>query len=130
MIIYFFLQKYYRRSYVELQRCDATSRSPVYAHFSESLTGVETIRAFRYQEKFASKSDSQIDYNHRCDARDKICLVEIAAFQSDKQQLHKHADDALIFVAFSMRQSHCQPLKESWISILLVLLSLQAQAHH
>ncbi|DBB06529.1 TPA: hypothetical protein ACH3X1_012074 [Trebouxia sp. C0004] len=65
MIVYFFLQKYYRRSYVELQRCDATSRSPVYAHFSESLTGVETIRAFAYQEKFASKSDSQIDYNHR-----------------------------------------------------------------
>lgn len=65
MVVYFFLQKYYRRSYVELQRCDATSRSPVYAHFSESLTGVETIRAFRYQEKFASKSDSQIDYNHR-----------------------------------------------------------------
>ncbi|KAL3154179.1 hypothetical protein ABBQ32_013696 [Trebouxia sp. C0010 RCD-2024] len=65
MIVYFFLQKYYRRSYVELQRCDATSRSPVYAHFSESLTGVETIRAFRYQEKFASKSDTQIDYNHR-----------------------------------------------------------------
>ncbi len=65
MVVYFFLQKYYRRSYVELQRCDATSRSPVYAHFSESLTGVETIRAFAYQEKFASKSDSQIDYNHR-----------------------------------------------------------------
>lgn len=65
MIVYFFLQKYYRRSYVELQRCDATSRSPVYAHFSESLTGVETIRAFRYQEKFAAKSDTQIDYNHR-----------------------------------------------------------------
>ena len=65
MVVYFFLQKYYRRSYVELQRCDATSRSPVYAHFSESLTGVETIRAFRYQEKFACKSDVQIDYNHR-----------------------------------------------------------------
>jgi len=65
MVVYFFLQKYYRRSYVELQRCDATSRSPVYAHFSESLTGVETIRAFAYQEKFASKSDGQIDYNHR-----------------------------------------------------------------
>ena len=65
MIVYYFLQKYYRRSYVELQRCDATSRSPVYAHFSESLTGVETIRAFGYQQRFAEKSDSQIDYNHR-----------------------------------------------------------------
>ena len=50
---------------MELQRCDATSRSPVYAHFSESLTGVETIRAFGYQQRFAEKSDAQIDYNHR-----------------------------------------------------------------
>ena len=65
MVVYYFLQKYYRRTYVELQRCDATSRSPVYAHFSESLTGVETIRAFGYQQRFADKSDSQIDYNHR-----------------------------------------------------------------
>lgn len=65
MVVYYFLQKYYRRTYVELQRCDATSRSPVYAHFSESLTGVETIRAFGYQQRFADKSDNQIDYNHR-----------------------------------------------------------------
>jgi ABC-type multidrug transport system fused ATPase/permease subunit len=65
MVFYYFLQGYYRRSYVELQRTDATSRSPVYAHFSESLTGVETIRAYGYQKTFALKSDHQIDYNHK-----------------------------------------------------------------
>ena len=60
--------RYYRRSYVELQRNDATTRSPVYAHFSETLTGVETVRAYGLQKKFTTKSDDQIDFNHRWDA--------------------------------------------------------------
>ena len=57
--------RYYRRSYVELQRNDATTRSPVYAHFSETLTGVETVRAYGLQKRFTMKSDDQIDFNHR-----------------------------------------------------------------
>ena len=32
-----------RRSNIELQRLDAVSRSPIYTHFSETLSGVETI---------------------------------------------------------------------------------------
>lgn len=45
--------QYYRRSNIELQRLDAVSRSPIYAHFSETLSGVETIRAYRMAEYFA-----------------------------------------------------------------------------
>jgi ABC-type multidrug transport system fused ATPase/permease subunit len=52
-VVYYFLQKYYRRSNIELQRLDAVSRSPIYAHFSETLSGVETIRAYRLAEHFA-----------------------------------------------------------------------------
>ena len=33
--------------YRELQRLDSISRSPVYALFSETLSGLSTIRAFR-----------------------------------------------------------------------------------
>ncbi|KAL4457987.1 hypothetical protein ABPG75_012852 [Micractinium tetrahymenae] len=64
-IVYYFLQKYYRRSNIELQRLDAVSRSPIYAHFSESLSGVETIRAYRLAEHFALSSDAKVDANHR-----------------------------------------------------------------
>jgi ABC-type multidrug transport system fused ATPase/permease subunit len=64
-IIYYFLQKFFRKSNIELQRLDAVSRSPIYAHFSESLSGVETIRAYGLAEQFALASDSKVDTNHR-----------------------------------------------------------------
>ena len=63
-IIYYIVQKYFRRSYIELQRLDAVSRSPIYAHFSESLSGVETIRAYRAVDEFAATSDRRVDANH------------------------------------------------------------------
>ena len=41
------------------------TRSPVYSHFAESLAGMDTIRAYGYQSRFALMSDSRVDYNHR-----------------------------------------------------------------
>jgi len=65
MGIYYLLQRFYRRSYIEMQRLDSVSRSPIYAHFSESLSGVETIRAYRLADAFAHTSDARVDANHR-----------------------------------------------------------------
>ena len=62
---YFLVQKFYRRSYVELQRTDATTRSPVYAHFSETLTGVDTLRAYGRAGDAAATSAALVDANHR-----------------------------------------------------------------
>jgi ABC-type multidrug transport system fused ATPase/permease subunit len=66
MVLYFCIQKFYRRSYVELQRTDAVTRSPLYAHFSETLSGVDSIRAYGVSQRFAERSDHQVDFNHRC----------------------------------------------------------------
>lgn len=65
MLIYYLLQHYYRRSYIEMQRLDAVSRSPIYSHFSESLAGIDTIRAFQLADAFAATSDARVDANHR-----------------------------------------------------------------
>jgi ABC transporter transmembrane region len=67
MGVYFVIQKFYRASYIEMQRIDATTRSPIYAHFSETLTGVETLRAYGFEERFALSNERKVDYNHRCD---------------------------------------------------------------
>ena len=51
--VYLSYQKYYLRTSRELKRLDSVSRSPIYAHFQESLGGISTIRAYRQQQRFA-----------------------------------------------------------------------------
>lgn len=52
VVIYYFVQDYYRASMRELKRLDALARSPLYAQVSETLTGLATIRAFRDEDRF------------------------------------------------------------------------------
>ncbi|KAG2436423.1 hypothetical protein HXX76_006727 [Chlamydomonas incerta] len=63
MVGYLLLQKYFRRTSIELQRVDAVSRSPVYANFSETMSGLDTIRAYRLQERFKSRHEGMVDTN-------------------------------------------------------------------
>lgn len=41
------LQEYYRKSVVDLRRLESVAYSPLYSHFSETLDGVSTIRAYQ-----------------------------------------------------------------------------------
>ena len=41
------------------------SRSPIYAHFQESLGGINTIRAYRQQGRFALENEWRVDENLR-----------------------------------------------------------------
>ncbi|KAJ8874871.1 hypothetical protein PR048_022761 [Dryococelus australis] len=45
--VYQWLQNHYRLTSRELKRLSSVSLSPVYSHFSETLAGLPTIRAFR-----------------------------------------------------------------------------------
>eukprot|EP00118_Oscarella_pearsei_P023582 m.283819 g.283819 ORF g.283819 m.283819 type:complete len:1577 (+) comp40673_c0_seq30:70-4800(+) len=64
-IIYFFIQRYYRRTSRELKRLSAVTLSPIYAHFSETLTGLASIRAYRQTERFAKENEKRLDVNQR-----------------------------------------------------------------
>ena len=64
-VVYVVYQKYYLRTSRELKRLDSVSRSPIYAHFQESLGGVSTIRAYRQQERFARENEWRMDANLR-----------------------------------------------------------------
>ncbi|KIW71014.1 hypothetical protein PV04_03236 [Phialophora macrospora] len=63
--IYIVYQKYYLRTSRELKRLDSVSRSPIYAHFQESLGGVSTIRAYRQQARFTLENEWRMDANLR-----------------------------------------------------------------
>lgn len=64
-LAYYWIQRYYLRTSRELKRLDSVSRSPIYAHFQESLGGVSTIRAYRQAERFGLENEWRVDANLR-----------------------------------------------------------------
>ncbi|KAK4621949.1 Metal resistance protein [Fulvia fulva] len=63
--LYLWIQKYYLRTSRELKRLDSISRSPIYAHFQESLSGISTIRAYRQTKRFSLENEWRVDANLR-----------------------------------------------------------------
>ncbi|KAF2086948.1 multidrug resistance-associated protein 1 [Saccharata proteae CBS 121410] len=63
--LYLYIQRYYLRTSRELKRLDSVSKSPIYAHFQESLSGISTIRAYRQQGRFAAENEWRVDANLR-----------------------------------------------------------------
>ena len=63
--LYLYIQRYYLRTSRELKRLDSVSRSPIYAHFQESLSGISTIRAYGQQKRFAMENEWRVDANLR-----------------------------------------------------------------
>ncbi|GBG28038.1 ATP-binding cassette transporter abc3 [Hondaea fermentalgiana] len=61
LIAYFYVQRYYIASSRELKRWDAVLRSPIYSHFSESLDGSTTIRAYGVMRRFVRQNQVQLD---------------------------------------------------------------------
>ncbi|KAF2157986.1 hypothetical protein K461DRAFT_290245 [Myriangium duriaei CBS 260.36] len=63
--LYLYIQRYYLRTSRELKRLDSVSRSPIYAHFQESLSGISTIRAYQQAKRFALENEWRVDANLR-----------------------------------------------------------------
>ncbi|XP_066291926.1 ATP-binding cassette sub-family C member 9-like isoform X2 [Branchiostoma lanceolatum] len=61
IILYFIVQKYYRATAREIQRLDNINKSPVFAHFSETLGGLTTVRAYRVEKRFSTSIMDKLD---------------------------------------------------------------------
>jgi ATP-binding cassette subfamily C (CFTR/MRP) protein 1 len=46
----------------QVKRMEAVSRSPIYTHFSETVTGCSTIRAFDRTESFITENERKVDH--------------------------------------------------------------------
>ncbi|XP_050807528.1 ATP-binding cassette sub-family C member 10 isoform X2 [Gopherus flavomarginatus] len=65
-VLYFSIQLYYRRTSRELKRLYSLTLSPIYTHFSETLTGLNIIRATRATDRFEAENQLQLEQNQRC----------------------------------------------------------------
>ncbi|KAK6487243.1 canalicular multispecific organic anion transporter 1 [Huso huso] len=65
-IFYYFVQRFYVATSRQLRRLDSVSRSPIYSHFGETVSGLSVIRAYGHQERFLQHNEMTIDKNQQC----------------------------------------------------------------
>ncbi|KAJ4489677.1 ABC transporter [Lentinula edodes] len=65
LLLYYYIAIFYRASARELRRIDAILRSQLYSHFSESMSGLTTIRAYGETERFQKENAARINLENR-----------------------------------------------------------------
>uniref|UniRef100_A0A8C0GNQ2 ATP binding cassette subfamily C member 8 n=1 Tax=Chelonoidis abingdonii TaxID=106734 RepID=A0A8C0GNQ2_CHEAB len=109
-IICYFIQKYFRVASRDLQQLDDSTQLPLLCHFSETVEGLTTIRAFRYEGRFRQKLLEYTDSNNIASlfltAANRwlevrmeyigACVVLIAAVTSITKSLYNQLSSGLV----------------------------------
>ena len=66
LVAYYFLMRFYVSTTRQTKRLQSVTMSPIYAHFSESMTGASTINAFSRGKDFIGENRTRIEANQRC----------------------------------------------------------------
>ncbi|XP_040290618.1 canalicular multispecific organic anion transporter 1-like isoform X2 [Bufo bufo] len=64
-IFYYFVQRFYVTTSRQLRRLDSVTRSPIYSHFGETVSGLSVIRAYRHQQRFIQHNEDNLDINQK-----------------------------------------------------------------
>uniref|UniRef100_A0A4W5RYK3 ATP-binding cassette sub-family B member 6 n=1 Tax=Hucho hucho TaxID=62062 RepID=A0A4W5RYK3_9TELE len=65
-LLYHCTQSFYRHTSRDLKRLCSLTLSPVYSHFSETLSGLGTIRASSSASRFEEENERRLEQNQRC----------------------------------------------------------------
>ncbi|XP_028357053.1 ATP-binding cassette sub-family C member 8 isoform X6 [Physeter macrocephalus] len=109
-VVCYFIQKYFRVASRDLQQLDDTTQLPLLSHFGETVEGLTTIRAFRYETRFQQKLLEYTDSNNIASlfltAANRwlevrmeyigACVVLIAAVTSISNSLHRELSAGLV----------------------------------
>ncbi|XP_068114091.1 ATP-binding cassette sub-family C member 2 [Hyperolius riggenbachi] len=64
-IFYYFVMRFYVNTSRQLRRLDSVTRSPIYSHFGETVSGLSVIRAYGHQQRFLQHNEDTIDENQK-----------------------------------------------------------------
>ncbi|CAH3177882.1 unnamed protein product [Porites lobata] len=64
IVLYIFIQRFYVSTSRQLRRIESVSRSPIYSHFFETISGTSTIRAYSQQKRFITEIHRRVDKAH------------------------------------------------------------------
>uniref|UniRef100_A0A8C6ZBI8 ATP binding cassette subfamily C member 2 n=1 Tax=Nothoprocta perdicaria TaxID=30464 RepID=A0A8C6ZBI8_NOTPE len=64
-IFYYFVLRFYVSTSRQLRRLDSVTRSPIYSHFGETVSGLSVIRAYGHQERFLQHNENTVDTNQK-----------------------------------------------------------------
>lgn len=65
LALYYTVAFFYLNASRELKRFDSITKSPIHQHFSETLVGISTIRAYGVERRFLQENINKIDDNNR-----------------------------------------------------------------
>ncbi|PVD27622.1 hypothetical protein C0Q70_12788 [Pomacea canaliculata] len=75
LILYYIVQSFYIPTSRQLKRMELVSRSPIYVHFSETISGGATIRAYRAVDRFIEESKRRVDRNQSLWLRTNLEII-------------------------------------------------------
>eukprot|EP01101_Sappina_pedata_P002041 TRINITY_DN1228_c0_g1_i4.p1 TRINITY_DN1228_c0_g1~~TRINITY_DN1228_c0_g1_i4.p1 ORF type:complete len:928 (+),score=257.64 TRINITY_DN1228_c0_g1_i4:1147-3930(+) len=113
--VYYYVQKFYRKSSRELKRLNSISSSPIYSHFSEVIDGLPVIRAYDIEEQMERDNISHVECNSRVSLCDNIAnrwlgvmngMVGVAVMT--------------MFTAFTIASAMMGYISPSFVSLVLV----------
>ncbi|XP_015144307.2 ATP-binding cassette sub-family C member 2 isoform X1 [Gallus gallus] len=64
-IFYYFVLRFYISTSRQLRRLDSVTRSPIYSHFGETVSGLSVIRAYGHQQRFLQQNERTMDINQK-----------------------------------------------------------------
>lgn len=64
VLLYFLFQMFYISTSRQLKRIESTTRSPIYSHFTETILGTSSIKAFGVSHEFILESNHRVDVNN------------------------------------------------------------------
>ncbi|KAJ3218401.1 hypothetical protein HDU67_005724 [Dinochytrium kinnereticum] len=76
--VYYLIARYFIRTSLSLKRISSVTRSPIYSHFSETLSGTTLIRAFRSTSRFQNTCSTLMDAHTRPTLLSSLTFIWLA----------------------------------------------------